>query len=353
MFMAQGSPPSNLPLPPAGGPSSSDDSGDLTSGPSLSGGAKSPTPSRAGRPVSPPVSPTPGAGKPKTSLPPRPIAGAPKASSGPGGIPGGGVDAPDPFTGKSADKTSGGVVDDKGFGKATTPTAGLDDKVSSAGGIPSLKDTAPLAPDVFRQPETPRKGHRRLVVLVAGFVILLILAVIGGVAARYFLLNGDSGSDSGDTTVTEDPTTDVIDEDLFQDTTDLDTGGDDLIISDPIDTDTGIGDDTTGDDLNAEDAVLDADADGLTAAEEGFYGTDPLVADTDSDSFSDGEEVRAGFDPLGPGKLDSDSDGFPDPDEREFGSDPFNPDTDGDGFSDGEEVTNGYNPLIPSPGDKL
>ena len=100
-------------------------------------------------------------------------------------------------------------------------------------------------------------------------------------------------------------------------------------------------------------ALLDSDQDGLTTAEERFYGTDPNVSDTDGDGFSDGEEVRAGYDPLGPGKLDSDNDGFPDPDERKFGSDPFSPDTDGDGYSDGDEIKNGYNPLIPSPGDKL
>lgn len=104
--------------------------------------------------------------------------------------------------------------------------------------------------------------------------------------------------------------------------------------------------DTTGD-------IQDPDADGLTNAEERFYRTDPARPDTDGDGYNDGEEVRAGYDPLGPGKLDSDADGFPDPDERAFGSDPFNPDTDGDGYDDGSEIKNGYNPLIRSPGDKL
>lgn len=103
----------------------------------------------------------------------------------------------------------------------------------------------------------------------------------------------------------------------------------------------------------AEQEVNDPDGDGLTNAEERFYGTDPAKADTDGDGFKDGEEVRAGYDPVGPGKLDYDNDGFADPDEREFGTDPFNPDTDGDGFKDGDEIKNGYNPLIPSPGDKL
>ena len=105
--------------------------------------------------------------------------------------------------------------------------------------------------------------------------------------------------------------------------------------------------------INPEDEVADSDNDGLTTAEERFYGTDSARADTDRDGYTDGEEVRAGYDPLGPGKLDSDNDGFPDPDERAFGADPFNPDTDGDGYSDGDEIKNGYNPLIPSPGDKL
>lgn len=98
---------------------------------------------------------------------------------------------------------------------------------------------------------------------------------------------------------------------------------------------------------------MDEDNDGLTTAEERFYNTDPALADTDKDGFKDGEEVRAGYDPLGPGKLDTDNDGFPDPDERSFGSDPANPDTDGDGYNDGAEIKNGYNPLIQSPGDKL
>lgn len=99
--------------------------------------------------------------------------------------------------------------------------------------------------------------------------------------------------------------------------------------------------------------VADPDEDGLTNAEERFYGTDPVKADTDGDSYNDSDEVRNGYNPLGEGKLDSDNDGFPDPDERKFGSDPFNPDTDGDGYSDGDEITHGHNPLLPAPNDKL
>ncbi|MEK7499984.1 MAG: hypothetical protein AAB649_05260 [Patescibacteria group bacterium] len=99
--------------------------------------------------------------------------------------------------------------------------------------------------------------------------------------------------------------------------------------------------------------LADPDKDGLTNAEERYYGTDINNPDTDNDTFIDSEEVRNGYNPLDTGKLDSDNDGFPDPDERSFGTDPTNPDTDKDGYSDGEEITRGYNPLIASPNDKL
>lgn len=45
----------------------------------------------------------------------------------------------------------------------------------------------------------------------------------------------------------------------------------------------------------------DVDGDGLTDAEEGFYGTDPRNADTDHDTYSDGVEVASDYDPTGPG----------------------------------------------------
>lgn len=221
--------------------------------------------------------------------------------------PGGGVDAPDPFT---AGKTTG---DESADAAGQTPTP-----------PPSVTEAVPLAPTTFRQPERPHRVRRRIVLFVGGFVVLVLLAALAWVAVRFFLAGGE----------------DVTEPEVLAPEDELLPGGEEEpVLSAP-----------TGE---AEEAVLDSDGDGLTAAEERFYGTDPEVADTDGDGFNDGEEVRAGFDPLGPGKLDSDNDGFPDPDEREFGSDPFNPDTDGDGYSDGDEIQNGYNPLIPSPGDEL
>lgn len=50
-------------------------------------------------------------------------------------------------------------------------------------------------------------------------------------------------------------------------------------------------------------ANLDSDNDGLTDAEEKIYGTDPHNPDTDGDGYLDGAEVKAGYNPLGAGKL--------------------------------------------------
>lgn len=218
--------------------------------------------------------------------------------------PGGGVDAPDPFTAGKAER-------------APLPP-------------PSISETVPLAPSMFRQAETPRRGRRGVVLVIGGLVVFILLAALGVVAVRFFLVaGGDKGGTPGASEATGGPEENI-------------DGNLPAVVTEG-----------TTPTAEPEEATLDSDGDGLTAAEESFYGTDPDVADTDGDGFNDGEEVRAGFDPLGPGKLDSDNDGFPDPDEREFGSDPFNPDTDGDGYSDGDEIQNGFNPLIPSPGDKL
>ncbi|HNW55528.1 MAG TPA: thrombospondin type 3 repeat-containing protein [bacterium] len=49
---------------------------------------------------------------------------------------------------------------------------------------------------------------------------------------------------------------------------------------------------------------LDSDQDGLTDAEElNTYQTNPLKADSDGDGYTDGDEVKAGYNPLGDGKL--------------------------------------------------
>lgn len=45
-------------------------------------------------------------------------------------------------------------------------------------------------------------------------------------------------------------------------------------------------------------SARDSDGDGLTDAEEEFYGTDPNNPDTDGDGYSDYTEIKAGTDPL-------------------------------------------------------
>ena len=110
--------------------------------------------------------------------------------------------------------------------------------------------------------------------------------------------------------------------------------------------------------LGADGADGDPDNDGLTNAEELFFGTHPKKADTDGDGLPDGWEVRYGLDPLDSGVLgarhlgtgqvilslehgasgDPDNDGLTNAEELFYGTDPRVSDSDGDGLSDGDEV---------------
>lgn len=76
--------------------------------------------------------------------------------------------------------------------------------------------------------------------------------------------------------------------------------------------------DETGE-TETTDVGEDADGDGLNAAEEAKFGTDPDVADTDEDGLDDGEEF-------------------------ELGTDGTEADSDGDGYSDGAEVAEETDP---------
>lgn len=78
----------------------------------------------------------------------------------------------------------------------------------------------------------------------------------------------------------------------------------------------------------------DADLDGLTNAEEGLLGTDPLLADTDGDELGDLDELLVGSSPLNP---DTDGDLLLDGVEVALGTDPFSVDSDGDTLWDGWE----------------
>jgi uncharacterized repeat protein (TIGR01451 family) len=109
--------------------------------------------------------------------------------------------------------------------------------------------------------------------------------------------------------------------------------------------------------------TCDRDGDGLTNAEESFYGTNPDLPDTDGDGagLNDGQEVNGNppSDPLdacspnpNAAACDRDHDGLNNSKESAHKTDPDNPDTDGDTVNDGTEVTNGSDPLNPcSPND--
>ena len=87
-------------------------------------------------------------------------------------------------------------------------------------------------------------------------------------------------------------------------------------------------------------AYPDADADGLSDADETARGTDPNAADSDGDGIDDGAEVGNGLDPLdaADGAADRDGDGLSNAAEQAAGTDISDPDTDDDGLTDGAEV---------------
>lgn len=93
-------------------------------------------------------------------------------------------------------------------------------------------------------------------------------------------------------------------------------------------------------------AVTDSDNDGLSDADEAFWGTDPFNPDTDGDGLLDGTEVDLYLSgscvhPLNP---DSDGDSILDGVEVAMGTDPCNIDTDGDGIPDPIDPQ----PLVPN-----
>ena len=90
--------------------------------------------------------------------------------------------------------------------------------------------------------------------------------------------------------------------------------------TDPLDKDEyPVGDGVTTEGL-VSDTTDDNDGDGLTDAEEGLAGTNPVQADSDGDGVNDGEELAHG---TNPNKSDSDADGFNDGEEHVAGTDPL------------------------------
>ncbi|MBI4558235.1 MAG: right-handed parallel beta-helix repeat-containing protein [Candidatus Hydrogenedentes bacterium] len=100
--------------------------------------------------------------------------------------------------------------------------------------------------------------------------------------------------------------------------------------------------------LDAGDAVLDQDNDGLSARDEvNVHGINPFDNDTDNDGMPDGWEANYSLDPLAnDATSDADGDAVSNLSEYQRGMNPRSTDTDGDGMPDGWEVANSLDPLI-------
>jgi hypothetical protein len=98
--------------------------------------------------------------------------------------------------------------------------------------------------------------------------------------------------------------------------------------------------------LDASDAALDADHDGLSNAAEFSAHTDPRVADSDNDTMPDGFEVRYGLDPrnASDGEADLDHDGLTNRREAALNSSPTAADSDLDGMPDLWEADHALSP---------
>ena len=135
----------------------------------------------------------------------------------------------------------------------------------------------------------------------------------------------------------------------------LDIDGDGLPnAEDPDDDNDGMSDvweDTYNlDPLNAADATLDGDDDGLSNLNEYLAGTTPDNPDSDGDGLIDGWEVNYSLNPLdaADAALDSDSDGLTNLQEFQQGTDPWDTDSDDDGIEDGQEMIINILPIINS-----
>jgi YD repeat-containing protein len=101
------------------------------------------------------------------------------------------------------------------------------------------------------------------------------------------------------------------------------------------------------DPLDAQDASLDSDSDGLTNVQEYQAGTNFFTADTDGDGLLDGYEVGYALNAVVfDSHLDTDADGLSNLQEHSAGTDPNNDDTDGDGLLDGVDPNPTFNVAV-------
>lgn len=271
--------------------------------------------------------------------------------------------------------------------------AGINDREVSNRANPSQDpqtQTPPVSPQDLNKDAYSSSGGNKFLILGISVIGFLLVAAFGYyVFASFFqtddysdnminIENGENVDENMDQTMNDDVKEEsgtTTEEDTLDDAN-QDNDGDGLSNREEL---------VLGTDINS----VDSDGDGLFDKEEvQVYNTFPLDPDSDGDGISDGEEVKAGYDPMGEGKLfdsvkkedgyddaqeetptvvDADKDGLSDERESELGTnkskidsdedglndyeeveeyktDPLVSDTDGDGYTDGEEVNNGYNP---------
>ncbi len=98
--------------------------------------------------------------------------------------------------------------------------------------------------------------------------------------------------------------------------------------------------------VGENDAMDDADSDGLRNIEEYHFGTDPSDDDTDGDGMTDGWEINNELNVLeADSNLDSDGDGLINLQEFQIGTYANRWDSENDGIPDGWEVNNGLIPM--------
>lgn len=181
-------------------------------------------------------------------------------------------------------------------------------------GQPNIPMNTPLSNQFSGQPEKKPGSAAKLILIV---LAVLIVAAIGVLAyLQYFKktppaivtpepINNEASLLVTSTDTTATPTEAIITEPTSTETvssTDNVIGGTEIMESSTTSNSSDI---TVTEAATSEaNTTLDSDKDGLTDAEElNIYQTNPLKADSDGDGYTDGDEVKAGYNPLGEGKL--------------------------------------------------